>query len=227
MDCSGAGRDPSATQTLAKSPTKYIDGAAPKYLARGKGCRVCDVDGNEYIDLVMGIGTLVLGYGNDAVDRAIRYQIEQGINFSLMHPLEVEVAELVAELVPGAEMVRFSKTGADVTSAAVRLARAFTGRGKVLCCGYHGWHDWYIGTTPRNGGIPAEVSALVQRFAYNDIESLAAKLDDDTACVHDGEHSLSCPVLLAVWISPAIWRSSVFRRCENRHFLAEFKSVRR
>jgi len=158
---------PSATQTLAKSPTQYVDGIAPKYLERGKGCHVWDVDGNEYIDLVMGVGTLSLGYCNDAVDRAIRYQLEQGINFSVMHPLEVEVAELVVELVPGAEMVRFSKTGADVTSAAVRLARAFTDRSKVLCCGYHGWHDWYIGTTPRNAGVPAEVSALVQRFAYN------------------------------------------------------------
>ena len=135
---------PSATQTMAKSPTQFVDGVSPKYLQRGKGSHVWDVDGNEYIDLVMGIGTLSLGYCDETVDMAIGTQLERGINFSLMHPLEVEVAELIGQLVPGAEMVRFSKTGADVTSAAVRLARAFTGRSKVLCCGYHGWHDWYM-----------------------------------------------------------------------------------
>ncbi len=131
----------------------------------------------------MGVGTLALGYRHQTVDRAIEAQLRQVINFSLMHPLEVEVAELVRQIVPGAEMVRFSKTGADVTSAAVRLARAFTGRDKVLCCGYHGWHDWYIGVTPRRGGVPPAVAALTERFAYNDIDSLADKLDMETACV--------------------------------------------
>ena len=92
----------------------------------------------------MAVGPLPLGYAHPVVDAAIRAQLDDGITFTLMHPLEVEVAELLSVVVPGAECVRFSKTGADVTSAAVRLARAFTGRDKVLCCGYHGWHDWYI-----------------------------------------------------------------------------------
>ncbi|OHB78743.1 MAG: hypothetical protein A2W31_09380 [Planctomycetes bacterium RBG_16_64_10] len=162
---------PSATQTLAKGPSQYVDGVAPKYLSRGKGCHVWDVDGNQYIDLMMGVGTLSLGYCDETVDSAIRQQLERGIIFTLMHPLEVEVAELISQLVPGAEMVRYGKTGADVTSAAVRLARAFTGRSKVLCCGYHGWHDWYIGVTPRNGGVPPPVAALVEPFVYNDISS--------------------------------------------------------
>src|SRR5882757_6447795 len=100
-----------------------------------------------------------------------------------MHPLEVEVAELVRSVVPGAEMVRFSKTGCDVTSAAVRLARAFTGRKKVLGCGYHGWHDWYFSVTDRDHGIPEEVAALSSTFTYNDLESVRASLDDETACV--------------------------------------------
>ena len=85
---------PCGTQTLAKGPTQYVDGVAPKYLARGKGCRVWDVDGNEFIDLTMAVGPVVLGYGHPAVDRAIAEQLESGITFSLMHPLEVEVAEL-------------------------------------------------------------------------------------------------------------------------------------
>src|ERR1700682_565102 len=132
---------PAATQTLAKGPGQWVRGVAPKYVQRGHGGHVVDVDGNEYIDLNMGVGPLVLGYANPTVDSAIRAQLEEGITFSLMHPLEVEVAELIAEVVPGAESVRFSKTGCDVTSAAVRLARAFTGRDKVLCCGYHGWRS--------------------------------------------------------------------------------------
>jgi glutamate-1-semialdehyde aminotransferase len=140
---------PAATQTLAKGAGQYVKGVAPKYIQRGKGSHVWDVDGNEYIDFTMGVGPVSLGYCYDAVDEAIKAQLSDGITFSLMHPLEVEVAELLGEILPQAEMIRFSKTGADVTSAAVRLARAFTNREKVLCCGYHGWHDWYIGTTSR------------------------------------------------------------------------------
>jgi glutamate-1-semialdehyde aminotransferase len=145
---------PAYTQTLAKGPGQYIKGVAPKYLQRGKGSHVWDVDGNEFIDFNMAIGPLSLGYAYPAVDNAIRAQLEDGITFSMMHPLEVEVAELIREVVPNADMVRYSKTGCDATSAAVRLARAHTGRSKVLCCGYHGWHDWYIAVTDRNRGIP-------------------------------------------------------------------------
>ncbi|WP_437901212.1 aminotransferase class III-fold pyridoxal phosphate-dependent enzyme [Sorangium sp. So ce124] len=174
---------PAGTQTLAKGPGQWVRGVAPKYLVRGRGARVWDADGNEFIDLVMGVGPISLGYAYPAVDRAIAEQLAEGITFSLMHPLEVEVAELVREVVPGAEMVRFSKTGADVTSAAVRLARAFTGRRKVLCCGYHGWHDWYIAVTDRSAGIPSEARDLTFTFQYNDLSSVEAALDGDTACV--------------------------------------------
>lgn len=174
---------PAQTQTLAKGPGQYVRGVAPQYLAKGKGARVWDVDGNEYVDLQMAIGPLSLGYAYPAVDDAIRAQLADGITFSLMHPLEVEVAELVREVVPGAESVRFSKTGADVTSAAVRVARAFTGRDYVLCCGYHGWHDWHIGVTDRDKGIPEVVKDRVSTFEYNGIESLLDSIDDQTACV--------------------------------------------
>lgn len=174
---------PSLTQTLAKGPSQYVDGVAPKYLLRGKGSHVWDVDGNEYIDYNMGIGPLVLGYSYPLVDEAIINQLEDGITFSLMHPLEVEVAELIREIIPNAEAVRFSKTGADVTSAAIRLARAYTGKEKILCCGYHGWHDWYISVTTRNKGIPEAIQNLTYTFNYNDIESLAKSIDDNTAAV--------------------------------------------
>ncbi len=178
-----AGLIPCGTQTMAKGPTQFSDGVAPKYLVRGRGARVWDADGNEYLDYNMGIGPIILGYCQPEVDAAIHDQLGDGITFSLMHPLEVHLAELIRECVPNAESVRFSKTGCDATSAAVRLARAFTGREKILCCGYHGWHDWYIGTTPRNAGIPRGTLALTDTFTYNDIDSLREKLDNQTACV--------------------------------------------
>ena len=178
-----SGLIPAHTQTLAKGPTQFVRGFAPKYLRRGQGAHVWDVDGNEYIDYVMGVGPISLGYAYPPVDEALCLQIEEGITFSLMHPLEVEVAELLRDVIPGAESVRFGKTGAEVTSAAVRLARAFTGRSKVLCCGYHGWHDWYIGVTDRAGGVPEVVRELTSTIDYNDLASVEAALDGDTACV--------------------------------------------
>lgn len=174
---------PSVTQTLAKGPTQWINGVAPKYLVKGKGSHVWDADGNEYIDYMMGVGPLSLGYAYPKIDEAIKKQLEDGITFSMMHPLEVEVAELIREIIPNAEAVRYSKTGADATSAAVRLARAYTGKDKILCCGYHGWHDWYIAVTARNHGIPEAVQANSFTFNYNDIDSLKNSIDKDTAAV--------------------------------------------
>jgi len=171
------------TQTLAKGPGQYIKGIAPKYIKRGKGSHVWDVDGNEYLDYNMAIGPVSLGYCYPAVDNAIIEQLKDGITFSLMHELEVTLAELVHKIIPNAEAIRISKTGADVTSAAIRVARAYTGRSKVLCCGYHGWHDWYIAVTSRNSGVPAEVRALTATFDYNNIQSVKDALDADTACV--------------------------------------------
>ncbi len=174
---------PAGTQTLAKGPSQWVRGVAPKYLQRGCGSRVWDVDGNEYIDLTMAVGPVSLGYAYPAVDQAIRAQLSDGITFTLMHPLEVEVAELLSRIVPGAEMVRFSKTGCDVTSAAIRLARAFTGRPHVLCCGYHGWHDWYVSVTDRAHGVPPAVSQLTYTFEYNDLDSVVDAIDDSVAAI--------------------------------------------
>lgn len=174
---------PSVTQTLAKGPGQWVKGVAPKYLVKGKGSHVWDADGNEYIDYMMAVGPLSLGYAYPKVDEAIKKQLEDGITFSMMHPLEVEVAELISEIIPNAEAVRYSKTGADATSAAVRLARAYTGKNKILCCGYHGWHDWYIAVTARNLGIPEAVQAISFTFNYNDIDSVKNSIDDDVAAV--------------------------------------------
>jgi len=171
------------TQTLAKGPGQFTKGIAPIYLQKGKGSHVWDVDGNEYIDFNSAIGPISLGYAYPAVDQAIVKQLEDGITFSLMHPLEVELSELIQQVIPNAEAVKISKTGADVCSAAIRVARAFTGRDKVYCCGYHGWHDWYIGITSRNAGVPQATQSLTYTFEYNDIASLKAALDEDVAAI--------------------------------------------
>ena len=174
---------PCTTQTLAKGPQQNVKGIAPKYLVKGKGSHVWDADGNEYIDFNMAIGPLSLGYAYHKVDEAIRQQLKDGITFSLMHPLEVEVAEMLNKIIPNAESVRYSKSGADVTSAAIRVARAFTKRNKILCCGYHGWHDSYISVTDRNAGIPNVIQDLTFTFNYNDIQSVIDSIDDDTAAI--------------------------------------------
>ncbi|MBU3699449.1 MAG: aminotransferase class III-fold pyridoxal phosphate-dependent enzyme [Candidatus Kapabacteria bacterium] len=174
---------PATTQTLAKGPGQHVRGVAPVYARRGRGAYLWDVDDNRYLDYSMAIGPLILGYADPGVNRAIEAQLHDGITFSLMHPLEVEVAEMIHAVVPNAEHVRYSKTGCDVTSAAVRLARAYTGRSTVLCCGYHGWHDWYIATTDRAMGIPQAVRDLTYTFSYNNMQSVYDAIDADTAAI--------------------------------------------
>lgn len=115
---------------------------------------------------------MTLGYNDPDVTAAVQAQLKDGIIFSLPHPIEIQVAEKIVEMVPCAEMVRFGKNGSDATSGAIRLARAFTGRDHVAVCGYHGWQDWYIGSTARNKGVPNATRDLTHTFKYNDIESL-------------------------------------------------------
>ncbi len=136
-----------------------------------------DVDGNEYVDFPMALGPIILGYAEPAVDEAVRRQLADGITFTLMHPLEVEVAERIVAMCPGVEAVRFAKSGSDALSGAVRAARAYTGRDHVLVGGYHGWHDWYIGTTTRDRGVPGVTRQLTTAFPYGDRESLELVLD--------------------------------------------------
>src|SRR5437763_3742188 len=167
---------PMGTQTLSKSPTQFVQGVTPIYLQRGKGSHVWDVDGNEYVDYPMALGPVLLGYAEPVVDDAIRKQLADGITFTLMHPLEVEVAERIVAMCPGVDAVRFGKSGSDAMSAAVRAARAYTGRDRVLVSGYHGWHDWYIATTTRNRGVPEAVAGLVSAFPFDDLGALEAAL---------------------------------------------------
>jgi glutamate-1-semialdehyde 2,1-aminomutase len=147
-------------------------GISPLFATRAKGPYLWDLDGNKYIDLVSNLASITLGYRNRKVDSAVRKQMNLGNGFSLPSTLEAVVAEKITSLVPSAEMVRFGKNGTDATSAAIRLARAYTGRDYVAVCGYHGWQDWFIGSTSRNKGVPKKTSALTLTFKYNDIKSL-------------------------------------------------------
>jgi glutamate-1-semialdehyde 2,1-aminomutase/spore coat polysaccharide biosynthesis protein SpsF len=161
---------PLASQTFSKSRIQY-PADSPMFLTHGQGGRVWDVDGNCYVDMVCGLLPVVLGYQDPDVDAAIRAQLNNGISFSLATTLETELAERLVELIPCAEMVRFGKNGTDATSAAIRLARAFTGRDRIGVCGYHGWQDWYIGATSRHKGVPEAVQHLTHLFAYNNLDS--------------------------------------------------------
>ena len=169
---------PLGAQTFSKSITQFPYGVSPYFAARAKGSRIWDADSNEYIDYINALASITLGYADPEINAAVTAQLAEGTIFSLSHPLESDVAELICELVPGAEMVRFGKNGSDATAGAIRVARAFTGRDHVLTCGYHGWQDWYIGTTARNKGVPAATQALTHSFPYNDLPALERLLRD-------------------------------------------------
>lgn len=177
---------PLGTQTFSKSRTQYPFGVSPYFIVRGQGSHVWDADGNEYIDFVNGLASVTIGYNDPDVNAAVRQQLECGVIFSLPHPLEIEVAEELVKLVPCAERVRFGKNGSDATAGAIRVARAFTGRERVAVCGYHGWQDWYIGSTARHRGVPRCTRELTHTFPYNDpdaLESLLASRSGEFAAV--------------------------------------------
>ncbi len=177
---------PNCSQTFSKSYLQFSVGASPLFVKEGKGCILTDLDGNTYIDYTMGLGACILGYAFEPVLERVKEELKRGTIFSLPSYLETKLAELLREVIPCCEMVRFGKNGSDVTSAAVRLARAYTGRKYIACCGYHGWQDWYIGTTSRDKGIPEEVKRLTLTFEYNHIESLEKLFEDykdQIACV--------------------------------------------
>jgi glutamate-1-semialdehyde aminotransferase len=162
---------PGGSQTSSKRPAAFAHGAYPVYFAKASGGTITDIDGNTYIDLVGGLGPILLGYRFPAVDDAIRAQLERGIIAGLLSPLEVEVASLLRDLVPCAEQVRYFKGGGEATAAAARVARRATGREVILNCGYRGWPDTW---TPHevDAGVPARLEGAVQSFTFNDREGL-------------------------------------------------------
>ena len=168
----------------ARHPRNFVEGEYPIFLESGKGGRVWDVDGNEYIDLMCGYGPISLGYREKEVDDAVIEMIrEKGFCFSITPPYQPQLAEKLQEIIPCSERSIFTKTGSDAMTAAVRIARAYTGRVKVIRCGFHGWHDWCVEV---KGGIPKKLYEDVYEFRYNDLdqlEDLMKKHGDDVAAI--------------------------------------------
>lgn len=176
---------PCGTQTLSKAAEKYVKGVYPVVIAKGQGCMVEDPHGNLYVDYISALGPVILGYKHQAVTKAVKEAIEAGGPvFSLPHISEGNLAAQLASRSPIAEKSRFFKTGSDVTSAAIRVARAFTGKEVIAVCGYHGWHDWYAISTDRPQGIPLCLEPTIRKFNYNDPQSLLECFkDNDVAAV--------------------------------------------
>ena len=181
---------PGCAQTYSKSINHHISGVTPAFLARGKGASVVDVDGNQYVDLIQGLLPNIFGYAHDKINSAVSKSCEQGHSFSLATQTEVLLAEKLIDLFPCAEKVRFGKNGSDATAAAIRVARAYTGRDRVAVCGYHGWQDWYIGSTSRDKGVPNSVKELTSIFKYNDLESIELLLSSHRGAA-ELEHLIS------------------------------------
>jgi glutamate-1-semialdehyde 2,1-aminomutase/spore coat polysaccharide biosynthesis protein SpsF len=160
--------------------------ATPWFFSHGKGSWLFDENGNRYLDLAMGRGPNILGYGHEITANAIRSHAEHGIQTSLLHHTQVEVAELIVELVPCAEQVVFGKNGSDACSAAVRVARTATGCDMVLASGYHGFQDWYAVSIPNIKGFPEAYHSSIECFDLNDfkkLEDLCSKHEGNIACI--------------------------------------------
>jgi len=154
----------------ARKPDDFIKGEYPIFLETGKGSRLIDVDGNEFVDFLCGYGPIILGYREEEVDNAVCDQIkEKGFCFTLTQKFQNELAKRLTGLVPSSELSIFLKTGSDATTASIRIARAYTGKVKVMRCGYHGWHDWCV---EMKGGIPPKFYEDVFGFQYNRLDQL-------------------------------------------------------
>jgi glutamate-1-semialdehyde 2,1-aminomutase len=225
---------PGGTQLISRRPTRYACGVSPVYAARAKGARFWDVDGNEYIDWVSGIGAIILGYCDPVVDEAVCRQIGRGVNFSINHELEVELAEELVRTIPCAEMVRYTKCGGEACAVAVRIARGTTGRDKIIFCGYHGWHDWYLaanldaeanlnahlfpGIEPI--GVPRALVGTAIPFPYGDLARLGETLD-----AHRGEVAAVIMEPLRSEMPPDRYLAAVAKLCREHGALLIFDEV--
>ncbi len=179
---------PGGAHTYSKGDDQFPE-QAPAFITRGKGCHVWDVDGNEFIEYGMGLRAVTLGHAFQPVVDAAYGQMQLGANFTRPAKIELDLAEAVLGVVDGADMVKFAKNGSDVTTAAVKLARAYTGRDLIAICGdqpFFSTDDWFIGTTEMNAGIPGSVIEMTHKFRYNDLPNLCALFDQypsQIACV--------------------------------------------
>jgi glutamate-1-semialdehyde 2,1-aminomutase len=213
---------PGGAHTYSKGDDQYPEDA-PAFIARGKGCHVWDVDGNEFIEYGMGLRAVTLGHAYEPVVEAACRQMRLGANFTRPAKIEVDLAEAMMDIVDGADMVKFAKNGSDVTTAAVKLARAYTGRTLVAICGDHNFFsidDWFMGTTLVNAGIPTAITNMTLKFRYNQPESLEALFDQ-----HPGE--IACVLMEAEADTPPApgYLNRVKDICEKRGALLIFDEM--
>ena len=171
---------PHLTGTFSRAAPSYVEGVFPVYVQNAHGSHFIDVDGNEYIDYVMALGPITLGYNYESINQAIISQLKEGILFSLPHPIEVELSEKICNVIPHTEMVKFEKSGSNAVTGAVRAARSFTKRDKIAYCGSGGvWHDWQAAMVSRDSGVPKFNSELIKTFDYNDADGLEQIFEDN------------------------------------------------
>jgi glutamate-1-semialdehyde 2,1-aminomutase len=225
---------PGGTQLISRRPTRFACGVSPVYAERAVGSRFWDIDGNEYIDWVSGIGAIILGYCDSVVDRAVCEQIAKGTMYSINHELEVELAEELVKTIPCAEMVRYAKGGGEACAMAVRIARGATGRDKILFCGYHGWHDWYLAANlPADAnldshlfpgidpiGVPKCLAGTAIPFPYGDLAALGNALDD-----HRGEIAAVIMEPFRSELPPAGYLAGVAKLAREHNVILIFDEV--
>ena len=189
---------PAQTQTFSRAATAFVEGVYPVYAKSAKGSHFTDVDGNTFVDYLLGLGPITLGYNYQKVNSAIINQLKNGILFSLPHTIEIELSELIQKNVPYTDMVKFEKSGSNAVTGAVRAARAITKRDKIAYCGSGGvWHDWYATSISRNGGVPSFNKKLIKVFDYNDIDGLEQIFEDN-------KEQIACIVL-----EPTVYESPI------------------
>jgi glutamate-1-semialdehyde 2,1-aminomutase len=225
---------PGGTQLVSRRPQRYANGVSPIFWTHAKGARFWDVDGHEYIDWGSGIGAIILGYCDEVVDDAVRKQIGRGTMTSINHELEIELAEELCRTIPCAEMVRYAKCGGEACAIAVRIARGATGRDKILFCGYHGWHDWYLaanlaadaslndhlfpGIEPI--GVPRALEGTAIPFPFGDLAALGQLLDD-----HRGQVAAVIMEPLRSELPPEGYLAGVRKLCDERDVVLIFDEV--
>lgn len=213
---------PGGAHTYSKGDDQYPE-LAPAFIARGKGSHVWDLDGNEFVEYGMGLRSVTLGHAFEPVVEAAYRQMRLGANFTRPASLEVDLAEAMLAAIDGADMVKFAKNGSDVTTAAVKLARAYTGRDLIAICGdqpFFSTDDWFIGTTETNAGIPRAVTDLTLKFQYNDLGSLRRLFDqypNQIACVVMEPEAAVAPV--------GGYLGQVKALCEERRALLVFDEM--
>ncbi|MHA2282227.1 MAG: aspartate aminotransferase family protein [Promethearchaeota archaeon] len=183
-----------------RRPSNFVEGEYPIFFKTAKGGKVIDVDGNEYIDMLCAYGPIIIGHREEEIDNAVIEQItEKGFCMSLTQPVQNQLAKKLRQLIPCAEKMVFVKMGSDATTSAIRVARSYTNRVKILRCGYHGWHDWCV---EQKGGIPEKLYEDVIEFEYNNIDQVSYLMKqhgEDVAAIiltpinHPGGHEVEMP----------------------------------